>query len=177
MTTASDRPIALIGMMGAGKSTVARLLGERLAVAVADLDAMLEAEEGRSILELYDRDGEPYLRRRERELLARTLRAGARVLACGGGVVIEEGSRALLRSRCRVVWLEVSPVEAERRLQGAPANRPLLRGGEGPRARLEALLERRTALYAEVAELRVATDGRTPQQVADAVADALARVA
>jgi shikimate kinase len=177
MGTSTERPIALIGLMGAGKSTVARLLGERLAVAVADLDAMLEAEEGCTILELFDREGEPYLRRRERDLLARTLQAGARVLACGGGVIVDEGSRALLQSRCRVVWLEVSPAEAERRVRGSAATRPLLRGAEGAQARLEALLAQRAALYAGAAELRVPTDGRTPQQVADTVADSLARVA
>lgn len=176
MSVPLDRPVALIGLMGAGKSTVARRLGERWAVAVADLDAILAAEEGRSIAELFEREGEPWFRRRERELLERTLRAGARVLACGGGVVVEPASRALLQSSCRVVWLEVSPEVAAERVGGSEGERPLLAGG-APTTRLGALLAERAPLYAGTAELRIATDGRTPDQVADAVADALARVA
>lgn len=176
MTPVPERPIALIGLMGAGKSSVARRLGERFAVAVADLDTMLVADAGRSIAELFELEGEPSFRRRERELIERTLQAGARVLACGGGVVVDAQSRALLRRSCRVVWLEVSPAEAARRVGGTEAVRPLLRGA-APEARLAELLAERAALYAEVAELRIPTDGRTADQVADAVADALARVA
>jgi shikimate kinase len=176
MAPGLDRPIALIGIMGAGKSTVAYRLGERFAVAVADLDAMLVAEEGRSIAELFEREGEPAFRRREREMLERTLHAGARVLACGGGVVLDPASRALLQRSCRVVWLEVSPAAAARRVGDTQALRPLLRGG-APEQRLETLLAERAPLYAEIAELRILTDDRTPDQVADAVADALARVA
>ena len=171
-----DRPIALIGLMGAGKSAVARRLGERYAVSVADLDAMLAAEEGRTIAELFEHEGEPYFRRRERELLERTLHAGARVLACGGGVVMDAASRALLRRACRVVWLEVSAAAAARRVESSIATRPLLREGS-PETRLAALLAERAPLYAEVAEVRVATDGKTADQVTDAVAGALARPA
>src|SRR6185436_5381496 len=101
----SPRPIALIGLMGAGKSAVAQVLGERLGVAVADLDAYLEAEEGCSITELFDRAGEAHFRRREGEVLRQALDAGARVIASGGGVVLDPAHRRLLRERCRVVWL------------------------------------------------------------------------
>jgi shikimate kinase len=160
-----DRPIALVGIMGAGKSAVARILGERLGTVVADLDAMIEAEEGRSVAELFEREGEAYFRRRESELLARVLEAGARVLACGGGVVLDPARRALLRERCRVAWLEVSPAEAARRVAADPRTRPLLRGRD-PAQELASLLAARRPLYEEVAFLRVATDGRTPEQVA-----------
>ena len=119
-----DRPIALIGLMGAGKTSVARALGERLGVAVADLDSMLEAEEGCTVADLFERAGEDYFRRRESELLALALGAGVRVLACGGGVVLDPAHRALLEERCRVVWLEVSPPEAARRVSAEPGRRP-----------------------------------------------------
>ena len=88
------RPIALIGLMGAGKTTVARVLGERLGASVADLDAMIEAEEGRPIAELFAHEGEAWFRRREGELLDRVLRDGVRVVACGGGIVTDPEAEA-----------------------------------------------------------------------------------
>ena len=174
------RPIALVGLMGAGKSVVARALGERLGAAVADLDGMIEAVEGCSVAELFERAGEAWFRRREGELLEQALRSGVRVIACGGGVVLDPARRRTLRERCRVVWLEVEPAEAARRVGaggGDPARaRPLLAGAPAG-ARLAQLLAERAPLYAEVAAVRVPTGGRTPEQVADAVLAALAAAA
>jgi shikimate kinase len=172
MSVPRDRPFALVGLMGAGKSAVARILGERLGVTVADLDAFIEAEEGCPIAELFEREGEVYFRRREGEVLRQALEAGARVIACGGGVVFDPAHRVLLRDRCHVVWLEVSSSEAARRV-GRADGRPLLAGAP-LESRLTALLAARGPLYAEVAHRRVATDGRTAEQVADAVATAAA---
>jgi shikimate kinase len=170
----NDRPIALVGIMGAGKSAVARILGERMGTLVADLDAMIEAEEGATVAELFERSGEPWFRRRESELLERALAAGARVIACGGGIVLDPRRRELLRSRCRVVWLDVSPAEAARRVgEGAPG-RPLLQGA-APAARLAALLQTRAPLYTEVASARVATDGLSAEQVAARVLESAGR--
>jgi len=177
MASDDARPIALIGLMGAGKSSVARVLGERLGVGVADLDGMIEAVEGCSVAELFERAGEAWFRRREGELLAEALRSGVQVVACGGGVVLDPGRRRLLRERCRVVWLEVSPAVAAERVAATAADparvRPLL-AGSPPRERLERLLAERAALYAEAAHARVSTDGRTSEQVAGAVLEALA---
>lgn len=173
MTESRPRPIALVGLMGAGKSAVARVLGERLGVSVADLDAMIEAVEGCTVGELFERAGEAAFRRREGEWLAQALNAGASVVACGGGIVVDASRRSALRERCRVVWLEVSPREAARRIAGDATVRPLLGGVAEPEARLAALLAERAPLYAEVAEVRVPTDGRTPEAVADAVLAAL----
>src|SRR2546428_699372 len=85
MSNPDARPIALIGLMGAGKSSVARVLGEQLGAGVADLDGMIEAVEGCSVTELFERAGEAWFRRREGELLDEALRSGVRVVACGGG--------------------------------------------------------------------------------------------
>ena len=171
--SAPDRPIALVGLMGAGKSAVASVLGERLAVAVADLDAVLEAETGRSVAEQFAAEGEAAFRGRERLALDHALAAGARVLACGGGGVLDPANRALLRARCHVVWLEVTPAEAARRLAPVLATRPLLAGGD-PVARLERIRSERAALYAATADHRVPTDGRSVDAVADAVLASLA---
>ena len=172
----SERPIALVGLMGAGKSVVARILGEKLGGAVADLDAMLEAEEGCSIAELFERDGEPACRRRESRLLEQAMAAGADVVACGGGIVLSRGARGVLRDRCRAVWLEVSPEEGARRVRATLGTRPLLAGGD-PRARLEALLAERGPLYAEVAVARIPTGNLDPEAVAEAVFRALRTLA
>ena len=168
MPGSPERPIALVGLMGAGKSVVARMLGEKLGVAVADLDAMLEAEAGCSVAELFERDGEPAFRRRETRLLDQALAAGANVVACGGGIVLSPAARGVLRQRCRTVWLEVTPEEAARRVGATRGTRPLLAGGD-PRKRLEILLAERGALYADVAGARIPTGKLSPQEVTDAV--------
>lgn len=172
MSETPARPLALVGLMGAGKSAVARVLGERLGASVADLDEMIEAVEGCTIAELFERSGEAWFRRREGELLSQVLNLGVRVIACGGGIVVDADRRRELRERCTVVWLVVSPAEAARRVQAAspdPARvRPLLAGGD-PGERLAHVLAGREALYAGVAHVRVATDGRTAAQVADDV--------
>jgi shikimate kinase len=169
-----DRPIALIGLTGAGKSAVARELGERLGTVVADLDEMIEAEEGLTVAGLFARSGEAWFRRREGEILDQALAAGAGVIACGGGIVTDPARREALRRRCRVVWLEVPVEEAARRIEAEVASRPLL-AGRDPRAVLEDLLARRGALYAETAAVRIDTAGRTAREVADAVERELKR--
>jgi shikimate kinase len=160
-----ERPIALIGIMGAGKSEVAARLGERLGCSVADLDAMIEAECGCTIAALFDRDGEAAFRQREREQLLRVLRAHVRVVACGGGIILDAAARARLREQCEVVWLEVSAREAAKRIGDEAALRPLLRGAPAE-SRLRDLLAAREAHYSETASIRVATDGRTPDEIA-----------
>ena len=172
METKDPRPVALVGLMGAGKSAVARALGERLGASVADLDSMIEALEGRSVSELFADSGESWFRRREGELLAQVLRQGIRVIACGGGIVTVPATLRQLRERCTVVWLEVTPAEAARRLNAASSSpareRPLLAGGS-PESRLRDLLAARAPAYAEVAHVRVPTDGKDPEAIADAV--------
>ena len=174
MIPPDPRPIALVGLMGAGKSAVARALGERLGAAVADLDAMVEADRGCSVAELFEREGEAAFRRLEGRILAEALASGAGIVACGGGIVLDPERRRALAARCDVVWLEVSPAAAARRLAGTWNSRPLLGADESgrprdPVRRLEELLAIRKPLYEEVADARVPVDGRTPDQVADEV--------
>jgi shikimate kinase len=177
MTHWDERPIALVGLMGAGKSVVARALGERLGASVADLDSMIEAMEGCSIAELFERAGEAWFRGREANLFEEALRSRVRIIACGGGIVVDPELRARMRERCHVVWLEVPPAEAARRVLAQSADaariRPLLAGGD-PQDRLERLLAERSPWYEEAAHVRVQTAGRSPEQVAGDIAAALA---
>jgi shikimate kinase len=168
-----SRPIALVGLMGAGKSVVASLIGERLGARVVDLDRWLEAEEGSTVAEYFAARGEPEFRRREAELLGLAIDSGAGVLACGGGVVLDAGSRARLTADCRSVWLQVSPARAAARAVRDGNTRPLL-GAGAAEPRLATLLLERAPLYREVAALEVATDDKTPAEVAEAVIAALA---
>jgi len=176
MNAAAAPPIALIGLMGAGKSEVAAELALRLGAPALDLDRMIEAECGATVAQWFERHGEASFRRLEGEALARAIESGAAVIACGGGVVLAPGASELLARRCRTVWLEVSPVEAARRLAGREGTRPML-GGAEPRARLAALLEEREALYRAAASRRVHTDGLSADRVAEAVLAALAGAA
>lgn len=162
------KPFALVGLMGAGKSSVAGALGARLGGAVCDLDALVEAAAETEIAELFEREGEAGFRSRETEALERALATEPCVLATGGGIVTQERNRDLLKERCRVVWLMVSPTEAARRVRAQASVRPLL-AGAAVEERLEMLLRERSPLYEMVAEFKVPTDGRTAVQVAEAV--------
>jgi shikimate kinase len=168
MTLKDPRPIALIGLMGAGKSAVTRVLGERLAVGAADLDDMIVADQGRSITEIFEHEGEAAFRRREGEFLEAVLAAGVRVLACGGGIVTDARNRELLRRHCRVVWLRVPALRAAARLAGQTASRPML-AGRDPAVRLGELLDEREPLYRETAHHEVDAATGTVEDVADAV--------
>lgn len=163
--------MALIGLSGAGKSTVAPLAAARLGFPWIDLDAEIARAAGRSVAELFA-EGEAAFRAREAEALERALgrRGPGLVLACGGGIVTEPRTRALLRAKGFVVWLRVSPAGALARLgREGIAERPLL-SGDSAAARLEAMHRERGPLYEAAADAVIDTDGLTPWEVADRVA-------
>lgn len=155
----------LVGPMGAGKTTVAGLLAARWGVAVRDTDADVEASEGRSVSDIFVDDGEPRFRELERDAVARALAEHDGVLALGGGAVLDAGTRAALAAH-RVVFLRVGLSAAADRV-GLGTSRPLLLGNV--RGRIKQLLDERTPVYESVARVVVDTDGRTPDEVADAV--------
>lgn len=158
--------VVLVGPMGAGKTTVAELLGARWGVTVRDTDHDVEAGAGRTISEIFVDEGEQGFRSRERAAVAEALAAHPGVLALGGGAVLDPDTREALRAH-RVVFLEVGVSDAVKRV-GLGITRPMLMGNM--RARIKALLEERLPVYREVASITVHTDGRTPEDVADEVA-------
>jgi shikimate kinase len=162
--------VVLVGPMGAGKSTVGRLLAERWGVAFRDTDDDVEQAEGRPISDIFVEDGEGRFRTLERAAVARAVAEHAGVLAVGGGAVMAEETRAVLDGQ-RVVFLRVGLSDAAARV-GLGASRPLLLGNV--RGTMKALLDERTPVYESVAVVVVDTDGRTPDEVADAVVEALA---
>ncbi len=166
--------VVLVGPPGAGKSTVAARLAERLGVAVRDTDADVEAVAGKPIADIFVEDGEPHFRGLERAAVLRALEEHAGVLALGGGAVLDDAVRAALgeyrSDGGAVVFLDVSLASAAPRVGFATA-RPLLLGN--PRAQWQALMTARRPVYEAVSSHRVETDDRTPTEVADEVAAAL----
>ena len=158
--------------MGAGKSAVARALGEKLNARVADLDARIAERAGCSVADVFTREGEPAFREREHQALQQAASDGSGVIACGGGIVLLEANRTLLARDCLTVWLDVEIAEAARRVESCRATRPLIQ--DGPLSeRLDQLLDERGRLYAEVAIARIDTSGRNIDEVAGLVLDTL----
>ncbi|NKY32701.1 shikimate kinase [Nocardia speluncae] len=158
--------VVLIGPPGAGKTTIGRKLARELDVELYDTDAGIEETARRSIAEIFAADGEPGFRRLEEEVVGRALRTEQGVVSLGGGAVLSEKTRALLRE-CTVVYLEISIAEGLRRT-GATNTRPLL-GGTDPGTKYRELMRSRRPLYREVASVRVRTDGRSPGRVVRAI--------
>jgi shikimate kinase len=161
--------VVLVGPMGAGKTTVGRLLAQRWDVPFRDTDDDVEQAEGRTVSEIFVDDGEEHFRALERAAVARAVAEHPGVLAVGGGAVMAEETRAVLDGQ-RVVFLRVGLADAAERV-GLGVSRPLLLGNV--RGTMKALLDERTPIYESVAAVVVDTDGRTPEQVADAVVEAL----
>lgn len=171
MTAGGTRPrVVLVGPMGAGKTTVAALLGDAWGLPVRDTDADVEEAEGRTVSDIFVDSGEERFRALERAAVADALASHDGVLALGGGAVVAEETRVLLDGH-DVVFLRVGLSGAVKRV-GLGVGRPLLLGNV--RARVKALLDERTPIYESVASLVVDTDDRTPEQVAQEILEALA---
>jgi shikimate kinase len=165
--------IWLVGMMGAGKSSVAAALGRRLGLRTLDTDAQVEAEAGMRIAEIFAAEGEAGFRVRERRAIEAL--AGSRaVVALGGGAIAQPGIAARLGATGTVVYLRASPETLARRV-GRGRARPLLAGldAAGRRAKLAALLAEREPAY-RTAALSIDTDGRPLRAIVDELAAALA---
>jgi shikimate kinase len=163
--------VVLVGPPGAGKSTVGRLLAERLGVGFRDTDADIEELAGKPIPEIFFDEGEEYFRTLEKNAVAAALAEHGGVLALGGGAVLAPQTREALRGHT-VIYLSVELTDAVART-GLSAARPLL--AINPRATLKAMLDARRPLYEEVATIVVKTDGRTPEEITAELVAALAQ--
>ncbi|MDX3309278.1 shikimate kinase [Streptomyces sp. NPDC054884] len=161
--------VVLVGPMGVGKSTVGQLLADRLGVGYRDTDDDIVAEQDRSIAEIFVDEGEEAFRAVEKRAVRRALAEHDGVLALGGGAILDADTRGLLAGR-RVVYLAMDVEEAVKRT-GLGVARPLL--AVNPRKQWRELMDARRPLYEGVATAVVPTDGRTPEEVAQAALDAL----
>lgn len=141
------KPIVLVGLMGAGKTTIGRRLAKRLSLPFADSDAEIEAAAGLTIPEIFERFGEAHFRDGERRVIARLIQGSGGVIATGGGAFVNPETRALILERCTAVWLDGDIAILARRI-GRGTHRPLLDRAD-PQASLRALAEVRNPIYAE----------------------------
>lgn len=164
---AEDWHIALVGLPGAGKSTVARLVGERLERPVLDFDDEIERRAGMLIPEIFAMRGESEFRSMEEQLTRELMDAPPMVLSPGGGWVTRPEVVDLIRPRTILAWLMVSPSAATRRMGGGVARRPLLMKGD-PRHVLEDILTERAPLYG-ASDTVIDTEVLTPLEVAQQI--------
>lgn len=167
----TSRKLFLVGMMGAGKTTVGRQLAKRLGKTFHDADREIEARTGVSIAVIFDIEGEAGFRKREAEVIDQMTALDDIVLATGGGAVLDARSREHLKSRGFVIYLHALPAVLWQRTR-TDKSRPLLQGGD-PRERLESLYAVRDPLYRDVADLVVET-GR--QGIGPLITQVLARI-
>jgi shikimate kinase len=175
VTPSGDVPIFFVGCRGSGKSTIASRLATHLGRPFIDADSELEKAAGLSIRALFETEGEPSFRDREENLLAALCRRTGTVIATGGGCVLREVNRRLLRSAGTVIWLTAEPATLWQRIlldPGSAERRPAL--AEGGAAEVEQILGERQALYREVAHMVVETDGRRLDDIVQEIVTRLA---
>lgn len=144
---AIGRTIALVGLMGAGKTTIGRRLAAALDLPFADADHEIEKAAGRSVPDIFAEHGECEFRRGERQVIARMLEGRPHVLATGGGAFIDPRTRALMKARAISIWLK-APLDVLMKRVERRDNRPLLKEDD-PRAVMQRLMDERYPIYAE----------------------------
>lgn len=152
-------PIVLIGMMGAGKTTIGRILAKKMHRQFIDLDHEIVDRCGVSIATIFDLEGEAGFRKREHQVLEQVLQIDNLVLATGGGAIITPENRELLSRRCRIVYLKASPGELYHRV-ARDKSRPLLQQ-DNPRQVLTDLLEARKPFYEGLAHYIIPSGGES----------------
>jgi shikimate kinase len=159
--------LLLIGMMASGKTTVGRIVAERLGWGYLDSDEQVEERTGRTVRQIFETDGEPAFRREERLALeAAVADDQPRVISVAGGAVLDQANRKLLRAAGTVAWLRADPATLADRVELAgQGHRPLL--ADDPRGNLERLDAERRPIYEELADLVVDVEGRTPDELAE----------
>lgn len=166
------RNLVLIGLMGAGKTTVGEMIAERLGRPFVDVDDLVEREAERSVRQIFEEEGERAFRAQEAAAVRRVAALHGQVVAVGGGAIVDPGNRTQLRMTGDLVLLEAPPETLGERLEPKGAGeRPLLDGSDDLTARLAELLDRRLPDYERVAAHRVDTAGRSPEEVAGAIVE------
>ena len=165
------KSIVLVGLMGAGKSTVGKRLAKRLGLPFVDADEEIERAARMSVAEIFDRFGEASFRDGERRVIARLVAGPVQVIATGGGAFIDAGTRKLILEHCIAIWLDAE-IETLARRVGRRDHRPLLRDAE-PGEKLAELAAERNPIYAE-AHLAVPSGTASHETMVDRILDALA---
>ncbi|MHB8085208.1 MAG: shikimate kinase [Dehalococcoidia bacterium] len=161
--------IALIGFMGAGKSSVGRALAGNLNMEFVELDALVTEKYKKSIAEIFQQEGEPAFRRIEAEVALEAAKKSGAVIACGGGIVINPANIDALKETCRIVYLKVLASVALERVAWGGEKRPLLEVPD-PAAAARELLQFRKPLYEKATDFVIDTTDLSVQDVVDQIA-------
>lgn len=164
--------LIFIGPMGAGKTSIGRRVAERFGLEFVDADQWIEARLGVSVRTIFELEGEAGFRRREREALSNLCAGEGRLVATGGGAVLDPANRALIAASGFVVWLRVA-VDRQLERLARDRSRPLLATPDR-RQRLQAMAAERDPLYASIADWVFESDGRKVSSAADRLAHAVA---
>jgi shikimate kinase len=167
-----DRSVVLVGMMGVGKSSIGRRLAARLAVRFVDADTEIEKAAGMSISDIFARHGEADFRGGEARVIARLLETGPQVLATGGGAIMNEGTRAAIKSKGVSIWLAAEFDVLMRRIAKRREDRPMLQT-EDPEETLRQLLAVREPVYA-LADLTIQSREGPHDAIVNEIVTALA---
>ena len=165
------RHIILVGPMGAGKTTIGKLLSSQLHYNFVDTDHLIEQKTGADIPWIFDVEGEAGFREREQQTLLELADIRDTVIATGGGIVLKEANRARLHAMDCVIYLQAS-IEQLLKRTAKDKKRPLLQVDD-PKAKIQALLKEREPLYLSVADYSIKTDGQNPKSTVQMILDTI----
>lgn len=167
-----SKNIVLIGFMGSGKSTVGRRLARATGYGFVDTDQAVEAKTGKKVAEIFEEEGEPVFRALERGAIEKASASENRVIACGGGAVMDSENVDFLKRTGVLVYLKASEQSLLKRLERGLEKRPLLKA-ESADERVKELLSQRVHTYESVADEVIETDGLTPMKVVEKIIERL----
>ena len=155
--------IFLIGFMGVGKSTIAKLLARELQAELVEMDETIEAEAGMSINEIFEKFGEQHFRDLETALIERVSKKGGVVVSCGGGAVLRPENVEMMKPSGKIIFLSATPETIYERVKNS-TNRPLLNGNMNVEY-IKGLMERRREAYENAADVIISTDGKWKSEI------------
>ena len=155
--------IFLIGFMGVGKSTIAKLLAKELQAELVEMDETIEAEAGMSINEIFEKFGEQHFRDLETALIERVSKKGGVVVSCGGGAVLRSENVEMMKKGGKIIFLSATPETIYERVKNS-TNRPLLNGNMNVEY-IKGLMERRREAYENAADVIISTDGKWKSEI------------
>ena len=161
--------IFLIGFMGVGKSTIAKILAKELQMELVEMDETIEAESGMSINAIFEQYGEQHFRNLESALVERIAQKGGAVVSCGGGAVLREQNVQRMKESGELIFLSATPETIYERVKHS-TKRPLLNGNMNVEY-IASLMERRREVYEGAADTVISTDGKYKSQIVDEIVD------
>ena len=160
-----NRNLFLVGFMGCGKSTMARILSEKTGAELIEMDETIEKEAGMSINEIFEKHGEQYFRDLESQLVERIMKKGGAVVSCGGGAILREENVLNMKKNGKIVYFSATPETIFKRVRHS-TNRPLLNGNMNVEY-ISELMGKRLLLYEKAADITIVVDEKNKQEVVD----------